>query len=56
MSKKCLAKPLPDRRGRPDRVAYSDPRVWFAELDRLKTEPFMKGGRKQPTTPRRVDW
>jgi len=26
---------------------------WFAELDRLNTEPFIKGGRRQPRTPRR---
>lgn len=26
---------------------------WFAELDRLSTEPFMKGCRNQPKTPRR---
>ncbi len=30
-----------------------DIRAWFAELDRLNTEPFMPDGRKQPTTPRR---
>jgi antitoxin VapB len=28
-------------------------RDWFAELDRLNSEPFMKDGRKQPVTPRR---
>jgi antitoxin VapB len=32
---------------------HSDPRAWFAELDRLNTEPFMKNGRKQPTAARR---
>jgi hypothetical protein len=26
---------------------------WFATLDRLNTEPFMKDGRHQPRTPRR---
>jgi len=26
---------------------------WFEELDRIATEPFMPGGRKQPVTPRR---
>ena len=26
---------------------------WFAELDRLRPEPFMKSGRKQPQTPKR---
>ena len=32
----------------------SDPRKWFSELDRLKTESFMrKGSRQQPVTPRR---
>ena len=31
----------------------SDTSEWFAELDRLNTEPFMKKGRKQPVTPRR---
>ncbi len=31
----------------------SDARKWFAELDRLNFEPFMKKGRKQPVTPRR---
>jgi antitoxin VapB len=30
-----------------------DTRKWFAEMDRLSSEPFMKGGRKQPTAPRR---
>ncbi len=27
---------------------------WFAELDRLSVEPFMKTARKQPATPRRA--
>jgi virulence-associated protein VagC len=27
---------------------------WFAELDRLASEPFMKTGRNQPKTPRRA--
>lgn len=27
---------------------------WFAELDRLNSEPLMPGGRKQPKTPRRT--
>ena len=31
----------------------SDTPEWFAELDRLNAEPFMKKGRKQPVTPRR---
>ncbi len=30
-----------------------DAAKWFAELDQLRGEPFMKKGRKQPTTPRR---
>ena len=30
-----------------------DARNWFAELDRLNSEPFMKKGRKQPVAPRR---
>jgi len=30
-----------------------DAATWFAELDRLDTEPFMKTGRKQPRAPRR---
>ncbi len=30
-----------------------DTAAWFAELDRLNVEPFMRGGRKQPKTPRR---
>ncbi len=32
----------------------SDAPRWFAELDRLNSEPFMKKGRKQPVTPRRA--
>jgi antitoxin VapB len=31
----------------------ADTRKWFAELDRLNSEPFMKEGRKQPRAPRR---
>ena len=30
-----------------------DVRNWFAELDRLSSEPFMRNGRKQPAAPRR---
>jgi antitoxin VapB len=30
-----------------------DTAAWFAELDQLNVEPFMKEGRKQPKTPRR---
>ena len=30
-----------------------DVESWFAELDRLNTEPFMKEGRRQPKTPSR---
>ena len=32
----------------------SDTERWFAELDRLNTEPFFVKGRKQPKTPRRA--
>lgn len=31
----------------------SDARQWFAELDKVPNEPFMKKGRKQPIAPRR---
>jgi antitoxin VapB len=31
----------------------SDPAEWFAELDRLKSEPFMRKNRNQPVAPRR---
>jgi antitoxin VapB len=31
----------------------ADVSEWFAELDRMKGEPLMPGGRKQPKTPRR---
>lgn len=31
----------------------SDPKQWFAEMDRFSDEPFMPKGRKQPRTPRR---
>ena len=27
---------------------------WFAEMDRLRSELFMKQGRRQPQTPRRT--
>lgn len=30
-----------------------DTATWFAELDRLNTQPFLKNGRKQPRAPRR---
>jgi antitoxin VapB len=30
----------------------SDAAEWFAELDRLNSEPFMKKGRNQPVAPR----
>ncbi|MGC2421913.1 MAG: type II toxin-antitoxin system VapB family antitoxin [Candidatus Acidiferrales bacterium] len=30
-----------------------DVAAWFAALDRLGAESFMKGGRKQPKAPRR---
>jgi antitoxin VapB len=32
---------------------FSDVVAWFAELDRLASEPFMPEGRKQPRTPKR---
>jgi antitoxin VapB len=32
----------------------SDPRKWFAELDRLNVELFLKKGRRQPMVPRRA--
>jgi len=31
----------------------SDPKEWFAELDRLNKGSFFKKGRNQPVTPRR---
>jgi len=31
----------------------ADVSQWFAELDRLNAEPFMKRGRKQPAAPQR---
>lgn len=30
----------------------SEVKEWFAELDRLNLEPFMKNGREQPAAPR----
>ena len=32
---------------------FGDVSGWFAELDRLASEPFMPDGRKQPATPKR---
>ena len=32
---------------------FTDVDTWFAELDRLATEPFMAEGRRQPPTPKR---
>jgi antitoxin VapB len=32
---------------------FADVSEWFAELDRLGSEPFMAEGRRQPITPRR---
>jgi antitoxin VapB len=32
---------------------FTDVDAWFAELDRLATEPFMADGRQQPATPKR---
>jgi antitoxin VapB len=31
----------------------TDVSAWFAELDRLASEPFMPEGRQQPSTPKR---
>ena len=31
----------------------ADPEEWFAAMDRRRGEPFLKGGRKQPKTPKR---
>lgn len=31
----------------------SDVHEWFAQLDRLNSEPFMEDDRKQPAAPRR---
>ena len=30
-----------------------DTQRWFEELDRFNSEPFPKGGRRQPRTPKR---
>jgi hypothetical protein len=32
---------------------FTDVSAWFAELDRLASEPFMPEGRQQPPTPLR---
>lgn len=32
---------------------FTDVDAWFAELDRLAGEPFMRDGRQQPATPKR---
>jgi antitoxin VapB len=32
---------------------FTDVSAWFAELDRLATEPFMPEDRRQPRTPQR---
>lgn len=32
---------------------YFDVKSWFAELDKLEGEDFMRGGRRQPRTPTR---
>ena len=32
---------------------FTDVSEWFAELDRLASEPFMSDGRRQPPTPER---
>jgi antitoxin VapB len=33
---------------------FTDVSAWFAELDRLASEPFMPEGRQQPPAPQRV--
>jgi hypothetical protein len=33
---------------------FTDVSAWFAELDRLTTEPFMLEGRQQPPAPQRI--
>jgi antitoxin VapB len=33
---------------------FTDIVAWFAELDRLGSEPFMADGRRQPVTPKRA--
>lgn len=30
-----------------------DVKAWFAEMDRIRPNDFMKGGRKQPKAPKR---
>jgi len=30
---------------------FDSVKAWFAELDRVDTDPFMAGGRRQPRTP-----
>jgi antitoxin VapB len=30
-----------------------NPKEWFQRLDELNSEPFLPGGRSQPTTPKR---
>jgi antitoxin VapB len=32
----------------------SDPTQWFAELDQLRSRPFMRNTRNQPMAPRRA--
>jgi hypothetical protein len=31
----------------------SDPKEWFAAMDRIGGDPLLKGGRNQPRAPRR---
>ena len=31
----------------------TDPAAWLAELDRFRSEPLLRRGRKQPRTPKR---
>ncbi len=52
MAKKGIARLFRNRRSQSVRL-LKEAVEWFAELDRLNAEPFMKKGRKRPLTPRR---
>lgn len=41
------------KRARRKKPKFKSAAEWFAELDRLNTEPFMGDGRNQPKMPRR---
>lgn len=32
---------------------FTDPKEWFAAMDRIGGDPLFKGGRKQPKAPKR---